>query len=90
MIGGKGLNTRSWPPSGKIHFNTTGNPGMAKGGSGDILTGLLAGMCARGYTTTEASVLAVWFHGKAGDDAAAGTGMESMCASDILEHICIR
>ena len=86
----KGCNTMICPPSGKLHFNTTGNPGMAKGGSGDILTGLLAGMCARGYTTTEASVLAVWFHGKAGDDAAAGTGMESMCASDILEHICIR
>ncbi|MBO8483231.1 MAG: NAD(P)H-hydrate dehydratase [Bacteroidetes bacterium] len=86
----KGYHTMICPPAGKLYFNTTGNPGMAKGGSGDILAGLLTGLCARGYTPLEASILAVWFHGKAGDDTAATMGMESMCASDILDHISIR
>ena len=67
-----------------------GNPGMAKGGSGDILTGLVTGLRARGYSPAEAAVLGVWFHGLAGDTAAEETGMESMNASDILRNIRIR
>ena len=55
--------------------------------SEDILAGLLTGLCARGYTPLEASVAAVWYHGKAGDDAAEHLGTESMCATDILDHL---
>lgn len=83
----KGPHTMICPPSGKLYFNMTGNPGMAKGGSGDILAGLLTGLCARGYTPLEASIAAVWYHGKAGDDAAEHLGTESMCATDILDHL---
>lgn len=83
----KGPGTMICPPSGQLYFNGTGNPGMAKGGSGDVLTGLITGLCARGYAPLEAAILGVWFHGKAGDDAAASIGMESMCASDISDNI---
>lgn len=83
----KGPQTMTCPPSGPLFFNSTGNPGMAKGGSGDILTGLLTGMRARGYSATEAAILSVWFHGAAGDEAAALNGMESMNAADILGQI---
>lgn len=86
----KGPGTMVCLPDRKLYFNTTGNPGMAKGGSGDILTGLLTGLRARGYQAHEAAVLAVWFHGLAGDRAAAHIGQESMNAADILSDICIR
>lgn len=69
------------------YVNTTGNAGMAKGGSGDILTGLLTGLAARGYTPLQAAVYAVWQHGRAGDSAALSHGKESMNASDILSSL---
>ena len=86
----KGPGTMVCPPDGMLYFNATGNPGMAKGGSGDILTGLVTGLRARGYSPAEAAGLGVWFHGLAGDTAAEETGMESMNASDILRNIRIR
>ena len=83
----KGAHTMTCSPDGRCFFNMSGNPGMAKGGSGDVLTGLIAGLAARGYDPLAAAVLGVWFHGRAGDDAAASRGVESMNAADILENI---
>ena len=83
----KGAHTMVCSPGGRCFFNLSGNPGMAKGGSGDVLTGLIAGLAARGYDPLAAAVLGVWFHGRAGDDAAASRGVESMNAADILENI---
>lgn len=85
----KGHRTLVCCPGKRLMINTTGNPGMAKGGSGDILTGLLTGLCARGYSPETAAALAVWFHGAAGDEAAKEKGQESMNSSDILSRICI-
>ena len=83
----KGAHTMVCSPGGRCFFNLSGNPGMAKGGSGDVLTGLIAGLAARGYDPLTAALLGVWFHGCAGDDAAASRGVESMNAADILENI---
>ena len=83
----KGAHTMTCAPDGRCFINMTGNPGMAKGGSGDILSGLIAGLAARGYDSLSAAVLGVWFHGLAGDRAAAERGEESMNASDILAAI---
>ncbi|MBK8874733.1 MAG: NAD(P)H-hydrate dehydratase [Bacteroidetes bacterium] len=66
----KGKNTAIAIPTGKIWFNTTGNAGMAKGGSGDILTGLITSLLASGYESLQAAQLGVWLHGLAGDLAA--------------------
>ena len=80
----KGNNTMICAPDGSLVFNPTGNPGMAKGGSGDVLAGFMAGLLARGFTARNAAVAGVFLHGKAGDRAAAAIGEESMNASDIL------
>ncbi len=83
----KGANTMICPPSGHLKFNTTGNPGMAKGGSGDVLAGLVAGLLARGFDAEDAAIAGVFLHGAAGDRAAELFGEESMNASDILDNI---
>lgn len=83
----KGAHTMICAPDGRCFFNMTGNPGMAKGGSGDILTGLIAGLAARGYDSLSAAILGVWFHGEAGDSAARESGVESMNSSDILAKL---
>ena len=83
----KGWHTMVCSPDGTLKYNTTGNPGMAKGGSGDVLTGLITGLLARGFTAADAAAAGVWLHGSAGDRAAALIGEESMNASDILAHI---
>jgi ADP-dependent NAD(P)H-hydrate dehydratase / NAD(P)H-hydrate epimerase len=72
-------------PGGKGYFNTTGNPGMATGGSGDVLTGILTGLLAQGYRPGEAALLGVYLHGTAGDVAASFKSQEAMIASDIIE-----
>jgi NAD(P)H-hydrate epimerase len=76
-------------PDGAVYFNSTGNPGMAKGGSGDVLTGLITGLLARGYSSFEASVLGVYFHGLAGDNASGKYGMESMNSGDLIEFLSV-
>lgn len=74
-------------PSGKLYFNTSGNPGMAKAGSGDVLLGLMTGFAAR-YPDLETAVcLAVYIHGLAGDCAAGKLGEESMKAGDIVDSV---
>lgn len=80
----KGAHTMVCTPSGNLKFCMTGNPGMAKGGSGDVLTGLVAGLLSRGLSAENAAVLGVHFHGIAGDRASVSSGEESMNASDIL------
>lgn len=74
-------------PGGKAYFNATGNPGMATAGSGDVLTGILTGLLAQGYTPEKAALLGVYLHGLAGDIAASRKSQEAMIASDITEHI---
>ncbi len=83
----KSARTAIVEPSGHVWFNSTGNPGMAKGGSGDVLTGLIAGLLARGLPSPDAALLGVWHHGAAGDRAAGELGQESMNAGDIPRFI---
>jgi len=73
--------------AGKGFFNSTGNPGMATAGSGDVLTGILTGLLAQGYGAIEASILGVYLHGLAGGLAAGELSMESMIAGDIIENL---
>lgn len=71
----------------EIFENTTGNPGMATGGSGDVLTGVVAGIAAQGYSCFEAAKLGVYIHGLSGDISAAEIGETSMTAVDILNNL---
>ncbi|HPF10208.1 MAG TPA: NAD(P)H-hydrate dehydratase [Flavobacteriaceae bacterium] len=71
----------------KMYINTNGNPGMATAGSGDVLSGLIAGLCAQGYDPLLATVFGVYLHGSAGDIAANQLGFEAMMASDIIANI---
>lgn len=70
-----------------IYINLSGNNGMATGGSGDILTGIIAGLCAQHMPLSEAARLGVYLHGCAGDTAAFNKGFHSMTASDVLDAI---
>ena len=83
----KGHFTAICTPSGHIHFNPTGNAGMATAGSGDVLTGVLTALLARGYASEAACRLGVYVHGLAGDIAAAELGEESLTASDIIRKL---
>ena len=74
-------------PDGICYFNSTGNPGMATAGSGDVLTGMITGLLAQGYSPRNATIIGVYIHGWAGDSAALEKSMESMIASDIIENI---
>lgn len=74
-------------PSGKGFYNTTGNAGMATGGSGDVLTGLLTGLLAQGYAPQDAAIFGVYLHGLAGDLAAEAKSMEAMTSGDIIEYL---
>ena len=83
----KGAHTAVCAPDGTVYFNPTGNPGMAKGGSGDALTGIITGLRAQGLEATSAAVLGVYAHGLAGDLAAADLGMDGMLPSDLIAHL---
>lgn len=74
-------------PDGKVVFNTTGNSGMATAGSGDVLTGIICGLLARGYQAQDAATLGMYLHGLAGDCAAERYGKESLTAGDIIEAL---
>ncbi len=80
----KGHRTALCCPDGHIVFNTTGNAGMATGGSGDVLTGILTGLLARGHSRKSACIVGMYLHGLAGDIAAAEVGEESLIARDII------
>jgi ADP-dependent NAD(P)H-hydrate dehydratase / NAD(P)H-hydrate epimerase len=83
----KGAHTAISSPEGNCYFNSTGNPGMATGGSGDVLTGIITSLLAQGYAPTEAAYMGVWLHGRAGDLAKEKVGEASLLASDIVEGI---
>lgn len=83
----KGAHTAVAMPNGAVFFNSTGNPGMATAGSGDVLTGMILSLLAQRYSPEEAAVLGVYLHGLAGDIAASEIGQEALIASDITEHI---
>lgn len=83
----KGYQTAIATPNGDVYFNSTGNPGMATGGSGDVLTGIITALLAQGYSAKEATILGVFKHGEAGDLAAASRGQMAMIASDIIENL---
>jgi NAD(P)H-hydrate epimerase len=83
----KGAYTAVASENGQIHFNSTGNPGMATGGTGDVLTGVITGLLAQKYSSVEAAVAGVFLHGLAGDLAATGCGMESLIASDLIGNL---
>lgn len=83
----KGAWTVVITPEGLCHFNPTGNPGMATGGSGDVLTGIITALLAQGYSEEEACKLGTYVHGLAGDIARNKVGEISLKAGDIIEAL---
>ena len=83
----KGVNTVIASPDGKAFVNTTGNAGLAKGGSGDVLTGIIAGLTAQGVEPFSAAVLGVYLHGLAADELAGRMSMAGILPSDVIETL---
>ncbi len=83
----KGAGSVVGDPDGRVFVNPTGNPGMASGGTGDVLTGVLGAFLARGLAPGDALACAVYLHGLAGDLAADDTGEESLIAGDVIEAL---
>lgn len=83
----KGTYTAVCTPEGNVCFNSTGNPGMATAGSGDVLTGIILGLLAEGLVPETAAIAGVFLHGAAGDLAAASRSEESMIAGDITDML---
>jgi len=83
----KGANSAIALPDNTIYFNSTGNPGMATGGSGDVLTGILLALLAQGYSTNDAAIVGTFVHGLAGDLASCEMGETSLIASDIVNYL---
>lgn len=83
----KGAHTSVATPDGKVYINSTGNPGMATGGSGDVLTGIITGLLAQGYSPRDAAVAGVFLHGKSGDLASENNGHEALVASDLIKYL---
>jgi NAD(P)H-hydrate epimerase len=82
----KGPYTFIATPGGKGYFNSTGNPGMATGGSGDVLTGFITGLICQGYPSEHAAIAGVYLHGLAGDLAAAANSQASLIATDLVNY----
>ncbi|MDZ4752589.1 MAG: NAD(P)H-hydrate dehydratase [Flavobacteriales bacterium] len=83
----KGAYTAVACPDEDVFFNSTGNPGMATAGSGDVLTGIIGSLLAQGYDAKIAAILGVYLHGLAGDMAAQELGIDGLIASDIIQNI---
>ena len=79
--------TEIYTPEGEKYVNTTGNAGLAKGGSGDVLTGLVGGLLARGYSALEAATLGVWIHGRAADVLTAKYTAEAYSSRDLIDAL---
>lgn len=80
----KDHHTQIITPDGNVFYNITGNSGLAKGGSGDVLTGILTSFLAQQYSEIDSAILAVWFHGKAAEIAAENYSKEAMLPTDII------
>ena len=83
----KGANTIIATPEEEIFFNLTGNPGMATGGSGDLLSGIIVSLLAQGFSADDAAKAGVYLHGQAGDKAAAKRGERAMLPSDMIKEL---
>ena len=83
----KDHHTQIVTPKGEVFYNITGNSGMAKGGSGDALTGVLTSLLAQQYSPEDAAIFGVWLHGKAGDFAAEKHSKEAMLPSDLIDEL---
>lgn len=83
----KGHYTAVVRPDGKVYFNSTGNPGMATAGSGDVLTGIITGLLAQDYKPELAAIAGVFVHGLAGDLAAKKVGQQALLSTDIIDNI---
>lgn len=83
----KGSNTVIAAPDGKVFINTTGNSGLATGGSGDVLSGMIVSRLAQGYEPLEAALNSVWLHGKAADIAIKRICKRALLPSDIIEEL---
>ncbi|MCD4834552.1 MAG: NAD(P)H-hydrate dehydratase [Bacteroidales bacterium] len=83
----KGAHTSITCPDGSCYFNSSGNPGMATAGSGDVLTGIILSLLGQGYEPKDAAILGVYLHGLAGDIASEKIGQEALIASDIVDNL---
>ncbi len=83
----KGARTLVATPEGRLFVNSSGNPGLASGGMGDVLTGLIGGLLAQGLNPADAAVLGAYWHGRAADDLCAGQGNAGMIATDVLRQL---
>ncbi len=83
----KGAHSAVICPDGEVFFNTTGNPGMATAGSGDVLTGIITGLLAQSYVPKQAAILGVFIHGLSGDLALNSESRESLIATNIIENL---
>lgn len=83
----KGAYSRIVTPSGDVHFNSTGNPGMSTGGSGDVLAGLIGGLLAQGINPSNAAIIGTFVHGLSGDLAAEKMGQIALISSDIANFV---
>jgi len=81
----KGTYTSICCPNGSVFFNNTGNSGLSKGGSGDVLTGLITGLLAQGYNQNDACIISVWIHGLAGELASMKKNEITMTAMDVVD-----
>ncbi len=83
----KGAHTQIVCPDGRVYFNSTGNPGMATGGCGDVLTGMITSLLGQGYSPANAAMVGVFIHGLAGDISLGVQSIESLTASFIVDNI---
>lgn len=83
----KDHHTQICSPNGKVYYNITGNSGMAKGGSGDVLLGIITSLLSQNYTPENAAIFGIWLHGKAGDFAAKKFSKESMLPTDLINEL---
>ena len=83
----KGHFTVTVNPTGRVYFNSTGNPGMATAGSGDVLTGTIGALVAQGYRSDRAAIIGAYIHGLAGDLVTADYGEFGVMASDIADYL---
>lgn len=83
----KDHHTQIITPENKVFYNISGNSGLAKGGTGDVLLGIITSFLSQGYSSKNAAIFGVWLHGKAGDITAQDLSKESMLATDVIENI---